>query len=102
MVKCVTEFMVARGWHPARQHVGTFRTRYGGWIKMGEKGMADCLFLHPDHGALYIECKRPGRVPDLHQEEWIRSKRLHGFNVWVVDGEKSLIAHWSAAEWSAR
>jgi hypothetical protein len=84
------DYMEIRGWYGYRQHVGVFRTKYGGWITVGEKGMADWRFEHPRHGVVHIECKRPKGKPKPHQSRWIREKRARGFTVWVVDGLESL------------
>ncbi len=88
--KQTKDYMGYCGFRAFRMQVGRFKTPDGRWVTVGERGLADWLFVHPDKGAVFVECKRPRAKPKPHQVVWIREMRAQGFIVWVVDGLDSL------------
>jgi hypothetical protein len=91
----VVKFLELDGWRPIRTDPVSDRFRGKGF---GEKGMADHLFVrylrdvvHPVHfqaqraEVMWIEFKRKGAKPKLHQQAWIDTERHRGALVLVVD-----------------
>lgn len=54
-------------------------------VYQNRRGAPDDWFFGQDGDLIIIEHKRPGEVPDPHQEREIKRLRDRGFNVYVVD-----------------
>jgi hypothetical protein len=52
------DLLRVRGYYPARQHVGTFKTSDGRWIRLGERGLPDYMVIHARHPGFMLEVKR--------------------------------------------
>ena len=63
----VLHYLRLQKWFVKRNHVGTFRTANGLWIKQGERGEPDYVCTHYKFPAFWLETKRPGRKADPHQ-----------------------------------
>lgn len=56
------------------------------------RGVPDLYAAHPRWGLrLWIEVKRPGEKPTLHQVAWHRSERLAGGTVLVADSVGAVV-----------
>lgn len=80
VVKQCVEYMHKLGWRPKRNHVGTFYTRQGVPIKIGEKGEPDWLFTHPAHPAIWLEFKANNGRPKPEQIEFLAKLRHFGYH----------------------
>jgi hypothetical protein len=81
--KDVIEFMQTRSWRATRNHVGTFRTLYGGWVKIGEEGFPDWTFTRGSTycqgcAIMHWEAKKPGEKPTPIQMQKIASLNAIG------------------------
>jgi len=88
--------MQAKGWRPRRNHVGTFYTRSGTPIQMGEDGEADWAFMRPAC-VVFMELKKTGEEPEKHQLEWLAKMRHLGYHAdWCdsLDGLKAHLQRW--------
>lgn len=89
--KAIIDFMQARGWRATRNHVGTFRTMYGGWVHVGAEHFPDWTFTRSISGAPYgtlqlmhVEVKKPGEKPAPGQHEMLASlNHLGELSVWA-------------------
>lgn len=79
----VLKFMKEHGWRATRNHVGVFKTAYGGTISIGTKGFPDWTFTRrfPRHGCanlMHVEAKAPGKRPAPKQVEVMASLNYLG------------------------
>ena len=54
-------------------------------VYQNRRGAPDDWYFGADADLIIIEHKRPGQVPEPHQEREIARLRARGFNVYVVD-----------------
>ena len=96
VVKECVEYMHRCGWRPKRNHVGTFYTRTGAPVHMGDKGEPDWTFTHPTQPAIWVEMKATGKQPRPEQLEFIAKLKHLGYRAtWVdsVAGVKEWLRH---------
>jgi hypothetical protein len=79
----VLEFMQARSWRATRNHVGKFRTQFGGWISVGVEHFPDWSFSRGTGKLgvcelLHFEAKAPGKKPNGGQLEKLASLNAIG------------------------
>lgn len=60
-----------------------FFVRKVSWV--GHNGAPDRVFAHRDRGTVYIEFKRPGGSPEMHQIREHEKMRKAGIEVHVCD-----------------
>ena len=69
----ILKFMRERGWRATRNHVGVFKTTYGGTVSIGTKGFPDWTFTRgAGRGTvelMHVEAKRRGAKPTPKQFE---------------------------------
>lgn len=93
----VITYLRRLGWYCHRNHVGVFYTRDGRPQKINPPGMPDWLLLHPLHGIVWLELKRPGEKPRKVQLEYMAILKHKGFRVcWADSVERT---KWHLAEW---
>lgn len=94
IVASVKSFMERNGWRQLRMQSGKFANASGNIFQVGQKGMADFLFLMYLAGKpgaciqLWVEVKRPGAKLREDQIQWIAGERQRGALVAVVDDVK--------------
>jgi hypothetical protein len=90
----VVSWLKTMGWRVYRMSVGARQNSNGGWVKFGEKGVADYMAWRvvniwkapPRHcELLFLEVKRPGEKPSAHQVRWLEQAQWSGVNAWWVD-----------------
>lgn len=79
----IVTWLRIEGWIVRRNHVGTFYTRDGRPVSVGEYGECDWRAVRPvcgGPGCLYLEfeAKRPGAKPADHQREYMAKRRRQG------------------------
>ncbi len=75
----------SNGWRVRRNHVGVFYTITRTPIRIGTVGETDWLLIHPIHGAVWVETKATGKLPDKRQREFIALVTHLGFKACWVD-----------------
>jgi len=93
----ILRFAVDLGWRPHRNHVGVYYTRDGRPQRINDPGMPDWLLLHPDHGIVWVEVKRPRGKPSKLQREYMAMLRHRRFRVCWADSVDVLKDHFR--EW---
>lgn len=87
----ICEFMEWHGWRAMRNQVITSQNIAGGWIKAGEKGMPDWLFIHyfdlrPAAAVvLWVEVKAEGEGLRPDQVTWHQKELARGGFVVLAD-----------------
>lgn len=96
----VCQFLGAEGWRGYRMNVGGMENTPGNYVRFGETGVPDWLFIRygaaptaMDNAAqyrvradvLWIEMKAPNKKPEPHQLAWHEAERARGALVKVVD-----------------
>lgn len=98
IVRQVRDFLEYRGWRALRMQSALVGRPQGGAFRVGEKGMADYLFLlyrNWDVGGqdplswcsalvVWIEFKRPGKTPTPDQTQWMVEETARGAHVLTV------------------
>ena len=89
----VKDFLEWKGWRAYRNQVITSQNVAGGWIRSGEKGMPDWLFVYyaQDHLpamalVLWIEMKAEGEPLRPDQVRWQEIEMARG--AWIVTADK--------------
>lgn len=88
--KQVITFMQSRGWRATRNHVGVFKTQYGGTISIGIKHFPDWTFTRGNLAfsgqadLIHFEAKAPGKRPNNGQLEKLASlNHLGELAIWA-------------------
>jgi hypothetical protein len=93
VVEACKDVLMWRGYKLVRLHVGLYKTLdHKRYQSIGEKGLPDYLAVHAKYPALFIEFKRPRKIPEPHQAEKIRELReTYNLSVIAVDRVEDLI-----------
>jgi len=85
----VVTWLRIAGWIVRRQHVGTYYTRDGRPVSMGERGECDwrAMRVRADGLVEYLEfeAKATGQKPRPEQDEYMAKRRRQGFTVIWAD-----------------
>ena len=82
----ICDFMALRGYEAIRWNSGLYLTPDGKRrVRIGVKGCADWIFVHPTKPVVFIEAKAPGETADPDQLTWLDYHRRCGYTCWVID-----------------
>jgi hypothetical protein len=85
------DYLRLRGYYAIRLHVGRYRAPKGQYVTIGEPGLPDWAFIHPDFPGFLLEAKRPGRAADARQlAKHDELRRIWKLGIAVVDSLEEL------------
>jgi hypothetical protein len=89
----VRDFLEWHGWRGYRNQVITSQNLAGGWVRAGEKGMADWLFVYYVQDylpamalVLWVEMKAEGEPLRPDQVRWQEIEMARG--AWIITADK--------------
>lgn len=98
----VITWLRIEGWIVRRQHVGTFYTRDGRPLSIGDRGECDWRavrpFRHIAGGASYLEfeAKGTGKKPADDQREYMAKRKRQGVTCIWADSLREFLAQYRA------